>query len=90
MATAAPVRLALDDLDLATFKSEINEGHSVHLIRGESVVAEVRVKPTVDSLTAPQRLKYETIMARLRRDFPEGPSLIDSTAIIREDRDSRG
>jgi hypothetical protein len=90
MAAATPIRIAIDDLDLATLKSEINEGHSVDLVRGESVVAEVRTKPSLDSLTPPQRAKYEAIMARLRRDFPHGSSLIDSTAIIREDRDSRG
>jgi hypothetical protein len=92
MAAAAPIRIAIDDLDanLTVLKAEINEGHSVDLVRGESVIAEVRVKPSVESLTPPQRLRYESMMARLREDFPDGPSQIDSTAIIRDDRDSRG
>jgi hypothetical protein len=92
MAAGTPIRIAIDELGshIAVLKSELNEGHSVELVLGETVIGEVCAKPSIQLLARPHRLKYEEIMARLHRDFPDGPSPIDSTAIIREDRDSRG
>jgi hypothetical protein len=92
MAAATPIRIAIDELDanLTVLKAEIAEGHHVDLVRGDAVIAEVRVKPVIEWNARHRRETVEEIMARLKKDFPDGPVSYDSTEIIREDRDSRG
>jgi hypothetical protein len=92
MAAVTPIRIAIDELGshIAMLKSELNEGHSVELLQGDAVIGEVSAKLSTTDVTPGRRLKSKEVMARLLRDFPDGPVSFDSTAMIREDRDARG
>lgn len=95
MATAGTVRemvtrVSVDELasHLATLEAELSDGRSIELVRGETVIAEVRAKE-VEHTVAPVELP--DFMGRLRANWGDTVlPLGTGTSIVREDRDSRG
>ena len=89
----AVVRLSVDDLSahLATLEEELSGGKSIELVRGETVIAEVRA-PVQRAVSEDPETRYiPDFMGRMKaiwgdKVFPEGYL----TGIIREDRDGRG
>jgi hypothetical protein len=87
------VRIAVDDLGshLATLETELSDGRSIELLRGDVVVAELRAKRDEPSSVMPARRDLPDFMGRMKamwgdEVFPEGYM----TQAIREDRDARG
>jgi hypothetical protein len=88
------VRISVDDLGehLATLEAELSGGRPVALVRGETVIAEVRApEPVALRPNVEIRRDLPDFMGRMRdlwgdTVFPEGTG----TRWIREDRDARG
>jgi hypothetical protein len=97
MATSTTIRdsvvqIAVEDLPshLASLETELSECHSIELVRGETVIAEVRAPKRLAEPERPADRPIPDFMARLRELYPDGPLDVDTTAMIREDRDARG
>jgi hypothetical protein len=88
------LRISVEELarQLATIEAELNGGRAVELMRGETVVAEVRA-PRADASKAALDRPHELpdFMGRMRalwgdKVLPEGTG----ASWVREDRDARG
>jgi len=95
MATAGTVRemvtrVSVEELTshLATLEAELSDGRLIELVRGETVIAEVRAK---DMNQASVAAELPDFMGRLRANWGDTVlPLGTGTALVREDRDSRG
>ena len=93
MATT-PVRLSIDDLPvhLATLKAELEQGHTVELLHGDEIIAEVHARHHFLQLQTVEQTKERPpmpdFMARMKAIWGDRV-FEDSTKLIREDRDSR-
>lgn len=76
-------RIAVEDLasHLATLEAELSGGRAIELVRGGTVVAEVRAVSSMDQGPVPD------FHARLRSIWGEKPLDVDMTAVVRRDRD---
>lgn len=87
-------RIALDDLasHLETLEAELSGGRAVQLVRGETVIAEIRApQPVAMRMADDTPRKLPDFMGQMRaiwgdEVFPEGTG----ARWIREDRDARG
>jgi hypothetical protein len=97
MATIATVRdavvkISVEELikHLPTLEAELSEAGSMELVRDGKVIAEMRAPRQKSLLIEPADRPIPDFMARLRAIWGDKPLDVDTTAMIREDRDSRG
>jgi len=85
----AVVQIAVEDLvsHLATLEAELSQGRSIELLRGETVIAEMRAPKQISAMLSPDDRPFPDIVARLKAIYgdevlPEGTG----TKWIRDDR----
>jgi hypothetical protein len=94
-ALGSVLRINVDEMadHLATLEAELSGGRCIELVRGQTVVAELRAKaaPSLPRSTPAASRELPDFLGRMKaiwgdKVFPEGYM----TEAIREDRDARG
>jgi len=83
-------RIPVEELSahLATLESELSDGRSIEIMRGDAVIAEIVAKKVIP--TAQGERVIPDFMGRMKARWGERILDSDGTQIIREDRDARG
>ena len=85
-------RIPVEELagHLATLESELSDGRSIEIMRGDAVIAEVKAKALPPSPPAGSKRYRPDFAAQLKEMWGDKVFDTDGTQIIREDRDARG
>jgi hypothetical protein len=94
MATTVPVReavtrVSVEDLasHLATLEKELGQVPLIEVVRGDTVIAEMRAPKQVSAAVRPEVRPIPDFRAQMREVFGDRVLDVDTTSWIREDRD---